>query len=482
VALAGTTWLCFLGGITSGLGQVSVAYIVFPFVIWAALRFGQPVTTTVTLITSGIAIWGTLNDFGPFGSGPLHERLLLLQMFMGVVAITALLLGASLSERKRVLATLQEAAHRKDVFLATLAHELRNPLSTIRSGIDLMRVTDLEGSASGEVLDMLDRQMRQMTRLIDDLLDVSRITRGKVQLQFKLINLANVILRAVETSQPLLDAHGQKVSVNWWPEPLYLHADGTRLAQAFTNLLNNSAKYSERGGHITVEMARESDEAVVKVRDTGCGIDPDLLPHIFDLFTQGEPSGVGTGSGLGIGLTLVRSIVEMHGGTVQCYSEGRGLGSEFVVRLPINRDAPIETVVPAANDQKQPDSTNSGHRVLVVDDNLDAARSLTMLLQSIGFEVRVANTGTAALDLISTFRPEVVLLDIGLPEMDGYEVARRIRGEPLGVGIALVAVTGWGQADDRQRALEAGFNQHLTKPVEFNVLKDLLGRLMEKTP
>jgi signal transduction histidine kinase/ActR/RegA family two-component response regulator len=480
--LIATSWVVFLGGLTTGLGGSSLAYIVFPFVIWAALRFGQRATTAVTLVASSMTIWATLQGLGPFGAGPVHDRLLLLQVFMGVVASTALLLGAALAERQRAEQTLHEADRRKDEFLATLAHELRNPLAPIRTGVDLIRMMDLDNLELREVLEMLDRQVQQITRLVDDLLDVSRVTRGKIHLQLQSIDLATVAIRAVETSQPILDGRGHELTVTLPHEPLYVHADSIRLIQVLANLLNNAAKYTEQGGRITLTVAREGHEATVRVCDTGQGIDRELLPRVFDLFAQGDRSRLPSHGGLGIGLTLVRSLVEMHGGSVEAFSQGLGAGSEFVVRLPLDPDAQMSPTNPVLQENGHPNVTGAARRILVVDDNLDAARSLAILLKTAGHQVHTAHTGPTALEMAATHRPAVVLLDIGLPEMTGYEVARRIREQPWGRDIVLIAVTGWGQPEDRRQAIESGFNHHLTKPVELATLTDLLGRLTVNVP
>jgi signal transduction histidine kinase/CheY-like chemotaxis protein len=472
-----TSWITFLGGFTTGLGGASLAYIVFPFVIWAALRFGQPGATAVTFVASSLTILATLRGLGPFGSGPVHERLLLLQVFMGVVAVTALLLGAAIAERRRAEAELKDTDRRKDEFLATLAHELRNPLAPIRGGVDLLRLNDSRDPSSAEVVDILDRQVRQITRLVDDLLDVSRVTRGKIQLQLQSIDLKSALEQAIETSRPLIDAHHHHLEVLLPPEPLLVQADLTRLAQVFVNLLNNAAKYSAPGGQITIAASRESGEAVVRIRDTGYGIDGYTLPHVFDLFVQGDRAVTRSAGGLGIGLTLVHSLVKLHDGSVRAFSEGIGKGSEFVVRLPLLPGANLEALAPSTITATTPKSRPASRRILIVDDNLDAASSLHLLLKSDGHDVRTASTGVAAVELAACYRPEVVLLDIGLPEMDGYEVAKRIRHQPGGEDIMLVAVTGWGQADDRRRASDAGFDIHLTKPVEHAVLMKLLERL-----
>jgi two-component system CheB/CheR fusion protein len=319
---------------------------------------------------------------------------------------------------------------------------------------------------------MIDRQVQHLARLVDDLLDVSRITRGKIHLHKEPLELATVIARAVETCRPLIDARRHELTVALSPEPVLIDGDATRLAQVFANLLTNAAKYTTEGGRIGITVEKQGEEATVRVRDNGIGIPADLLPRVFDLFTQGDRSLARSEGGLGIGLTLVKSLAEMHGGQVEAFSEGTGTGSEFVVRLPIleRRRRPADgeagTVRPRT----------PSRRVLVVDDNVDAAESLAMLLRVEGHEVRTAHDGATALDAAQAYRPEVVLLDIGLPKMDGYEVAQRLRRLPDSKSALVVALTGYGQEEDRRRAEEAGFDVHLVKPVDLAVLYSLLGK------
>jgi signal transduction histidine kinase len=335
VGLLATCWLAFLGRVNAGLSETSLTYVVFPFVIWAALRFSQPVTTGVTLVASTATIWAAIHGTGPFGGGTVHERLLSLQAFMIIVATTALVLGAALAERKRAEQTLKDVDRRKDEFLATLAHELRNPLAPIQTGIDLIRLSDVPDLETREIVDMIGRQLQQLIRLVDDLLDVSRVTRGKIRLHLELVNLSTIVERAIETVQPLMHLRGHRLMVPQAKQQLQVKADATRLTQVFANLLNNAAKHSDEAGCITLGVAQEGHMAVVRVRDEGHGIEHDLLPQIFDLFVQGDRTLTRSEGGLGIGLTLVRSLVEMHGGSVQVISEGPGKGSEFAVHLPL---------------------------------------------------------------------------------------------------------------------------------------------------
>jgi CheY-like chemotaxis protein/two-component sensor histidine kinase len=320
---------------------------------------------------------------------------------------------------------------------------------------------------------MMERQLGQLVRLVDDLLDMSRISRNKLELRKACIALAAVIENAVETARPLIDSKGHTLTVTLPPEPIHLDADLTRLAQVFWNLLNNSAKYTDPGGRIELAATRDGNELVVKVRDTGIGIPKEALTGLFTLFSQVDQSLERSQGGLGIGLALVKGLVEMHGGRVEVHSGGVGQGSEFIVRLPLPFDPAPLTALPTADDK----TGGAKRRVLVVDDNRDSAASLAMMLSLVGHDTRTAHDGLAAVELAEAFRPDVVLLDIGLPNLNGYETCRRIRQQAWGKGIFIVAVTGWGQEDDRRRAQEAGFDKHLVKPVDFAILEKLLDDL-----
>jgi len=379
-------------------------------------------------------------------------------------------------DNARLYREVQDADRRKNEFLAMLAHELRNPLAPIRSAVHVLR---LLGSADPQVRwaqDVIDRQVQQMVRLVDDLLDVSRITRGKITLQTEPVDLGAVVARAVETSRPLIDQREHQLTVSLPREPVRVEADATRLAQVLANLLNNAAKYTEKGGYIGLGATLEDGEAVVRVRDSGMGIPAEMLSSIFDLFTQVDRALDRSQGGLGIGLTLVRRLVEMHRGTVQAFSAGPGRGSEFVVRLPALPDARPRPAACNGIVEARRASEGPPHRVLVVDDNVDGAESVALLLRLFGHEVRVAHDGLAALAAVEAFRPEVVLLDIGLPGMDGLEVARTLRQQPDLKDVLLVALTGYGREEDRRRTQEAGFDVHLVKPVHANDLPPLLAR------
>ena len=374
-------------------------------------------------------------------------------------------------ENARLVRELKEADRRKDEFLAVLAHELRNPLAPVRNAIEILRSLPSPAPQLQWTHDVIDRQVRQLSRLVDDLLDVSRITSGKIELRKDRIELAAAVRIALESSRPVIERGGHELTVRVAPEPVWLDADLARLAQVLSNLLNNAAKYTRSGGHIWVAAERRGGEAWVCVRDNGIGIQPGMLARIFDMFTQAGSAGDHSQGGLGIGLTLVRRLVEMHGGRVEARSEGIGRGSEFVVRLPVAQEASRGDS--RRDEAPAPASQPSSRRILVVDDHRDAADSLCMLLKARGHDVRVAYDGIEAVGAAVTFRPDVVLLDIGLPKLSGNDAARRIR-EARGEGVLLIAVTGWGQQEDRRRAKEAGFDHHLTKPVDPSDISRLI--------
>jgi len=377
-------------------------------------------------------------------------------------------------DRKRAEEALREADRRKDEFLAVLAHELRNPLAPIRNSLHILRLTGQHEPAAERVGEMMERQVNHMVRLVDDLLEVSRITRGKIELRKEQIEVAAIVRSAVETSRPLIEAAGHQLALAIPPEPLTLEGDHVRLTQVIANLLNNAAKYTDAGGQIWLSVRRERKEVEISVRDTGMGIPPDMIPRVFDLFTQIDRHADRAQGGLGIGLTLVKSLVEMHGGSVRAHSKGVGQGSEFVVRLPLAPD-PRRAVLPGK--EASLSTVLAARRVLVVDDNRDAAESLGMLLKLLGAQVHVVYDGPTALEAVATYKPAVVLLDIGMPGMDGHEVARRIRLESEFREVILIALTGWGHEEDRQRSQSAGFDYHLIKPADVNSLETLLGSL-----
>jgi two-component system CheB/CheR fusion protein len=393
-------------------------------------------------------------------------------------------LQTEVAERVRIELALKEADRHKDEFLAMLAHELRNPLAPIHNAVQLMHRQSFTDPQLAWSRDVIGRQLAHLTRLVDDLLDVSRITRGKINLNKEVIELETLMTRTVETVQPLIDERGHTLTVDVPTGMLAVLGDPTRLVQAIGNVLSNAAKYTERGGRITLAAAESDTELVIRVRDNGIGIRADLMPMIFNLFTQLDRTSGPAQSGLGIGLALVQRLVEMHGGSVTARSDGLGHGSEFVIRLPlfirerIESGQPIQQLSALEQSMTNADlATRAQRRILVADDNNDALESLATLLQLSGHEVYTAANGAVALESAEQHRPEVALLDIGMPKLDGYEVARRIRAQPWGQRITLVALTGWGQDSDRKRSQEAGFDSHLVKPLDLDKLTELLAAL-----
>jgi PAS domain S-box-containing protein len=382
-------------------------------------------------------------------------------------------------QAKAQAAALADLHRRKDEFLAMISHELRNPLSPILNAVHLLRLQGDESLIQQEARRIIERQVGQLSHLVDDLLEVARFTSGKIRLHLMRLDLRGVVERGVDSARPLIDARKHKLTVSVPAAPIWLDADPTRLEQVVVNLLNNAAKYTDEGGRIWLEARAEGHEAVLTVRDTGIGIDLERFPDIFDLFTQADRSLDRSQGGLGIGLSLVQRIVDMHWGTVEVRSDGLGRGSEFTVRLPLKAGAAKEPPVTLAVSADRP--AHVGH-VLVVDDYLDSAEILAKLLRLSGHEVRTAHTGPDAIDAATASRPDVVLLDIGLPGLNGYEVARRLRQDARLKGIWLVAMTGYGNDADRQLALEAGFDRYVVKPVDFRNVKELITTLLTSPP
>jgi signal transduction histidine kinase/CheY-like chemotaxis protein len=367
-----------------------------------------------------------------------------------------------------------QAVKRKDEFLAMLAHELRNPLAPIRNALHVLSIDDNDPERRALLRSMMERQVDHMVRLVDDLLEASRLSRGMITLHPERIDLRTAVRSAIEQSQPLIDAGRHALRVELPERPVAVDADPVRVAQVVGNLLNNAAKYGRPGGLIAVSLQLDGDFAQVQVDDDGIGIDNELLPQVFDLFTQGERATHGVQDGLGIGLALVRTLVELHGGSVAAHSKGKGHGASFVVRLPLAASAATTTTTQAPVDDHGSRPHTEVFRALVVDDNVDAANTLAMVLDTLGLERRVENDGASALRAADEFMPHVILLDIGMSGMDGYEVARRIRDNPSHAGAVLVAVTGWSHAPDRVRSQAAGFDHHIAKPVDIPALLTLL--------
>jgi PAS domain S-box-containing protein len=613
VATAGAGGVLFFSQPAAGLRGYPLHYTVFPFVVWAALRIGQLGTTAVTCVASGIAIWSTVHGLGPFAMATTHESLIMLQLFMGVVATTGLLLGATIAERDAALARqtenfsalevseerlrlaleaghlgvwewniatgvmvwvdnpepihgvthgssgalvgfraavhaddrtrvdeairravedgatydiefrsvwpdgtvhwiaakgkvirdprgrpsrmlgtameiterrrledelrqraqeLADADRRKDEFLAMLAHELRNPLAPLSTSLHLIGANAAERQ---RFLEMAERQVRHLVRLVDDLLDVSRISSGTVALRKEPLSLVDIINRAVELTHSMVETRGHALTVSLPSEPVRLEGDPVRLVQVVANLLSNAAKYTPSGGSIWVTAETAGSELTLRVRDTGVGLSPDLMAKIFDLFVQGETSLDRARGGLGIGLTLARGLVELHGGRLEAHSAGIGQGSEFVVRLPTLSAGLAGLPSPQAADPDR--AVPRPLRVLIVEDNQDAAESLATMIELWGHQVQVAFDGFAALGVAEAFEPELIVSDLGLPGMDGYELARRMRAQPVFGKVVLVALSGYGREEDKRRALEAGFDHHQVKPLDTAWLFSLLGRV-----
>jgi PAS domain S-box-containing protein len=387
-------------------------------------------------------------------------------------------IARDISDRKRADDVIREADRRKDQFIALLAHELRNPLAPLRNGLQVMRLMESDPATMQQMREMMDRQLGHMVRLIDDLLDISRITQNKLELRRSRVLLSEVLTSAVETARPAIDDARHRFAISIPPEPIFLDADLTRLAQVFSNLLMNSAKYTKAGGEISLTVESVDNRVQIAVRDTGIGIPVEAMPQIFDMFSQVDRSIERTTGGLGIGLALVKALVEMHGGTVVVASAGEDRGSTFTVTLPaLPRHSPVTSVsmeTPHCGIATQP------RRVLVVDDNRDSAESLAILLRAMGHDVRIAHAGLQGIEIARQFLPEAIFMDLGMPRLNGYDTTQRIRQEPWGQQIFIVALTGWGQATDRIRSQEAGCDAHLVKPVSLPDLDQVLSQMSDE--
>ncbi len=392
---------------------------------------------------------------------------------------TASLYGAlqvEIAERRQAEARLEEASRRKDEFLAMLAHELRNPLAPIRNAVELIRLAAPAEAKVRWAADVTDRQVRQLTRLVDELLDVARISQGKVVLQTQCLDLVTLVTQSIDSQRDMMHQRHQTLTLSLPDKPVNLNGDATRLAQVVNNLLSNAIKYTPEGGALSVSVSHAQgggEFALLEVSDNGIGIDAELLPHVFELFEQGKRALDRTQGGLGVGLTLVQRLVQLHGGEVVASSAGAGQGSQFRVLLPCLGEV-SEPIAPEQNGQLP--AASVARRILVVDDNVDVVETTTMLLSLSGHQVRSAKDGLQALHVANEFRPDVVLLDIGLPLMDGYEVARRLRQTPQTAGALLIALTGYGQQGDRQRGRDAGFDGHMLKPVDPHALAKMIER------
>ncbi len=384
-----------------------------------------------------------------------------------------------ITDRKHFENVLREADRRKDEFLATLAHELRNPLAPLRNGLHILRLANDDREVLSQTREMMERQLQQMIRLIDDLLDVSRISRGKIELRREVTDLKIAVLNAAETSRPLIEQAGHDFKIELHPEPVLVYGDVARLSQVFSNLLNNAAKFTRPGGLIQLKIERDNGHVVISVADNGIGIPAHLQTSIFEMFMQVDRSLEKIQGGLGVGLTIVKCLVEMHDGTVGVRSAGPDQGSTFIVRLPVT--GPQRGEHPLTTNPEKSPTTGNRQRVLVVDDNKDSAQTLGMMLQIMGNDVRTAHDGLEAVEKAQEYLPKVILLDLGMPKLNGYDVCRRIREQAWGASMVIIALTGWGQAEDRQRTKEAGFDHHLVKPVDVAKLKELLDEAAKRT-
>ena len=463
-----------------------VQYLIFPAIIWAAVRLGQRATATLVFGALLVTILATLQGRGPFASPVgIETSLLEVSLFMAVVAVTGLFLGAATAERNlaerrraadyarlrlseerlaRQADELATADRRKDEFLAMLGHELRNPLAPLQNGLQLLTLRSNDQALMARTRGLMERQLRHLVRLVDDLLDVARIRSGKIVLELERVEIAGMVASALDLARPLIETRRHTLEVSLPQQPLWVEADRIRLPQLLANLLNNAAKYTTEGGHIKLAVAAEDGQVVVRIRDTGIGMTAEELSQVFELFAQASSPEHASQGGLGVGLSLARSIAELHRGVLTAHSEGLGKGSEFVLQLPVTT-SPLRAAR-AATGAEAP----AVRRILVVDDNVDAAESLGALLQVSGHDVRVVHGGHAALEAAREFGPEVMILDLAMPDMDGYSVARAVRSDPALTSTRLIALSGYGQPEDRRRTREVGFDHHLVKPVENDVL------------
>lgn len=368
---------------------------------------------------------------------------------------------------------LQQEISKRDRFTALLAHELRNPLAPITSSLELIRLQSTDNPELRQEINIIDRQFKHITRLLQDLLDISRIAHGKIYLQPASISLNDIINNALETSRPLFNEERHQLSVSLPEDSVCVYADPMRLEQVIVNILNNAAKYTPPEGHIWVTASHSNNEASIQIRDTGVGIKSDMLPRIFDLFSQGDPSQAKLKGGLGIGLMLAKNLIELQGGTIHVASEGVDKGAEFNIKFPVYQGMSVSSEPNTTPPHEYPEKSSSARKIIIVDDNEDAANTLALILKKLGHQVQCAYSGQVALEVITQSQPDVILLDIGMPDMDGYEVMRRLR-ETKDFNARVIALTGYGKEEDRQRTKEAGFDRHLVKPVSLNDLREIL--------
>ena len=463
------------------LGLVLIASLAFALLLSAALQ--RTITRPILAVTDVARQVIERRDFSLRVEKTTHDQVgYLVDAFNAMLAevgrradaleASNATLSRESAERREAEEALRRADRRKDEFLAMLAHELRNPLAPLRNALEILKRCGASSSMAQEARQMMERQLRQMVRLVDDLLDVSRITTGKLALRTEVCELRDVILGAVDTAQPLIDTRQHVLTVHLPDEPVFVNADPTRLSQVFSNLLNNAANYTEPGGRIELEASADAAEVTVSIVDNGIGIAPEMLGPVFRMFAQADESLERVHGGLGVGLTLARHLIELHGGSIEARSAGVGHGSEFIARLPrVRADA---FTMSAAHPHPVAVAAPGPRRVLIADDNIDFAMSLESILTSLGHDVRVTHDGLSALDLAAAFVPEIAFLDIGLPGRNGYDLARSILALAQTSDCRLIAVTGWGQDDDRRRSREAGFELHLVKPVEPQRVIDIV--------
>ena len=471
-----------LRGYLEILGIVLVASLVLALLLSAALQ--RAITRPILAVTDVARQVIDRRDFSLRVRKTTHDEVgVLVDAFNAMLAevgrrsealeASNAVLSRETAERREAEEALQVSNRRKDEFLAMLAHELRNPLAPLRNALEILKRRGSDASLASNARDMMERQLRQLVRLVDDLLDVSRITTGKLALRTSVVSLQEVIGSAIDTARPLLEERRHALTVRLPDEPLQVDADATRLSQVFSNLLNNAAKYTEPGGRIDLRAEADAREVRVYVRDNGIGVAPDMLATIFRMFAQADASLERPHSGLGVGLTLAQHLVELHHGTIEAKSEGLGRGSEFVVCLPRAAAQAAHEAPPAAAPPERPRAERA-KRILIADDNVDFATSLQSILAPLGHDVRVVHDGIAAQDVAGRFAPDIAFVDIGLPGCNGYDVAQSLRRAPATARCRLVAITGWGQDDDRRRSREAGFDLHLVKPVDPLQLVDIV--------
>jgi signal transduction histidine kinase/ActR/RegA family two-component response regulator len=478
VLIAAAVFVFFHAPVAAPTGFLQ-ACMLMPLLMWAALRFAVRGAAAAIFLASVIAVAGTGLGLGPFALEPLPRSLLHQQVFMAIIAAAMLIVGAVTAERATALRqserneeALSESDRRKSEFLGVLSHELRNPLAPIQSSLHILRRVPQGSDQAAHATAVIERQTRQLRRLVDDLLDITRISRGVVQLHRTSIELTALVRDAVEDSRALFSSRGVSLELRVAPAPLRIEGDSARVTQAVGNLLHNAVKFTRPGGHVTVTVGEEAGRAVIQVADDGVGIDPALLARLFEPFTQADSSLQRTSGGLGLGLALVKGLVEMHGGSVTAASDGPGKGSAFTIALPL--DVTVARNLPA---RPGPVRAAAHRRVLVIEDKQDAADTLREVLELDEHVVEVAHSGRDGIEKARVFHPDVVLCDIGLPEMDGYEVARTMRADPELRRVALVAVTGYAQPEDVEMAREAGFDSHLAKPPNLDALERTLAEV-----